>query len=171
MNIVERAKNICLAPTKEWEGIEGESTPAANLVGSYVAPLVAIGAIAGFIGGSIIGRTIPFIGTYRVGIVPGVIGAVFVFVMGIIGVAIVSLVINALAPTFGAQPDGRQAMKLAAYSYTPAWLAGVLQILPFVGILGLVAALYGIYLMYLGMPRLMKCPQEKTVGYTALVVV
>ena len=79
MNIVERAKNICLAPTKEWEVIEGESTPAANLVGSYVAPLVAIGAIAGFIGGSIIGRTIPFIGTYRVGIVPGVIGAVFVF--------------------------------------------------------------------------------------------
>jgi hypothetical protein len=171
MNIVERAKNICLAPTKEWEVIEGESTPAANLVGSYVAPLVALGAIAGFIGGSIIGRTIPFIGTYRVGIVPGVIGAVFVFVMGIIGVAIVSLVINALAPTFGAQPDGRQAMKLAAYSYTPAWLAGVLQILPFVGILGLFAALYGIYLMYLGMPRLMKCPQEKTVGYTALVVV
>jgi len=51
MNIVERAKNICLAPTKEWEVIEGESTPAANLVGSYVAPLVAIGAIAGFIGG------------------------------------------------------------------------------------------------------------------------
>src|SRR6476660_8115512 len=88
MNIVERAKNICLAPTKEWEVIEGESTPAENLVGSYVAPLVALGAIAGFIGGSIIGRTIPFIGTYRVGIVPGVIGAVFVFVMGIIGVAI-----------------------------------------------------------------------------------
>jgi len=109
MNIVERAKNICVSPTKEWEVIEGESTPAAAVVGSYVAPLVATGAVAGFIGGSIIGRTIPFIGTYRVGIVPGVIGAVFVFVMGIIGVAILSLVINALAPNFGAQQDGRQA--------------------------------------------------------------
>jgi hypothetical protein len=31
--------------------------------------------------------------------------------------------------------------------------------------------LYGIYLLYLGLPRLMKCPPEKAVGYTAVVVV
>src|SRR5262245_27966733 len=121
MNIVERAKGICLSPNTEWSVIEGESTSPGTLVSSYVAPLAAIGAVAGFVGGSIIGRTIPFVGTYRVGMVAGVAGAIFVFVMGIIGVAILSLIINALAPTFGAQKDSRQAMKLAVYSYTPAW--------------------------------------------------
>ncbi|PYS34778.1 MAG: YIP1 family protein [Acidobacteria bacterium] len=171
MTIVERVKNICFSPTTEWTVIETESTPPATLVSGYVAPLAAIGAIAGFIGGSIIGRTLPFIGTYRVGIMPGAIVAVFSFVMAIVGVGILSLIINALAPTFGAQKDSRQALKLAAYSYTPAWVAGVLQILPLVGVLVLLAALYGIYLMYLGMPRLMKCPQDRAVGYTALVVV
>jgi len=57
------------------------------------------------------------------------------------------------------------------YSYTPAWVAGVLQLIPALGILGILAGLYGLYLLYLGLPRLMNCPQEKAGPYTAVVVV
>jgi hypothetical protein len=60
---------------------------------------------------------------------------------------------------------------VAVYSYTPAWIAGVLNILPALGILGILAGLYGIYLLYLGLPFLMKAPQDKAAGYTAVVVV
>jgi hypothetical protein len=62
-------------------------------------------------------------------------------------------------------------MKVAVYSYTPAWIAGALQILPMLSLLAVIGALYGLYLLYLGLPRLMKCPQEKAVGYTVIVVV
>ena len=171
MTIVERVKNICLTPATEWPVIAGESTPPATLVTGYVVPLAAIGAIAGFVGGSIIGRTLPFIGTFRTGMVAGAALAIFTLVMAVVGVAILAVIINALAPTFGAQPDSGQAWKLAVYSYTPAWVAGVLNILPLLGILALLAAVYGIYLMYLGIPQLMKCPSDKAVGYTAVVVV
>jgi hypothetical protein len=91
--------------------------------------------------------------------------------LAVVGVAVLAFVINALAPTFGAEKNSVQAWKLAVYSYTPAWVAGVLQIFPLLGMLALLAALYGIYLMYLGVPKLMKCPPEKAVGYTAVVVV
>jgi hypothetical protein len=171
MAIVDRVKNICLTPATEWTVIASESTPPATLIGGYAAPLAAIGAVAGFIGGSIIGRTLPFIGTYRVGIFAGVALALFTFVMALVGVAILALIINVLAPKFGAQQDSQQALKLAVYSYTPAWVAGALQILPLLGVLVLIAALYGIYLMYVGLPRLMKCPPDQAVGYTAVVVV
>jgi len=57
------------------------------------------------------------------------------------------------------------------YSYTPAWVAGVLNILPLLGVLVVFAALYGLYLLYLGLPRLMKCPEDKAAAYTAVVVV
>ncbi len=171
MDLVQRAKNICVSPTTEWPVIAAEQTPPATLVTQYVVPLVAIGAIAGLIGGSLVGRTIPFVGTYRVPITTGVIGAVFAFVMAIVGVLVVSVIINALAPTFGAEKNSAQALKVAVYSYTPAWIAGVLNILPMLGVLGLLAALYGLYLLYLGLPRLMKCPQDKAIGYTAVVVV
>ncbi|HVB37487.1 MAG TPA: hypothetical protein VND92_03080, partial [Vicinamibacterales bacterium] len=99
MTIVERVKNICLTPGTEWAVIEGESTPPASLLTGYAAPLAAIGAAAGFIGGSVIGRSLPFVGTYRIGIMPGLVAAVFSFVMAIVGVAILAVVLNALAPT------------------------------------------------------------------------
>ena len=171
MALMDRVKNICLTPATEWTVIAGESTSPGTLISGYVIPLAAIGAIAGFIGGSIIGRTIPFVGTYRVGMTAGLAGAIFTLVAAVVGVAIVAFLINALAPTFGAQKDNLQAWKVAVYSYTPAWVAGVLHILPLLGILTVLAALYGIYLMYLGLPRLMKCPPDKAVGYTAVIVV
>jgi hypothetical protein len=169
--LVDRAKNICVTPKTEWPVIAQEAKPTGELLAGYVVPLAAIGAIAGFIGGSLVGHSLPFLGTFRVPLVAGVGLAVFTFVMAIVGVYIVSIVINALAPTFGGEKDSRQALKVAVYSYTPAWIAAALNILPGLGILAFFGALYGLYLLYLGLPRLMKCSADKAIGYTALVVV
>jgi len=171
MAIADRVKNICLTPTTEWPVIAAEPTSTGSLITGYVAPLAAIGAIAGFVGGSVIGRSLPFIGYYRVPLAAGITYAVFTVVMAIVGVFILSLVINALAPTFGGQKDSMQALKVAVYSYTPAWVAGVLQVLPLLGLLAVLGALYGLYLLYLGLPRLMKSPENQALGYTAVVVV
>ena len=110
-------------------------------------------------------------GTYRVPFVTGLVVALFTFCMAVVGVFVLSLVINALAPTFGGEQNSTQALKVAVYSYTPAWIAGVLNIVPVLGILGIFAAFYALYLLYLGLPRLMKCPEDKAVAYTAVVVV
>ena len=171
MGIVERVKNICLSPNTEWPVIASEPSTTGGLITGYVAPLAAIGAVAGFIGGSIVGRSLPFLGTYRTPVLPGLVVAVFTFVMAIVGIVILAFLINALAPTFGGEKNSAQAMKVAVYSYTPAWVAGALQILPVLGVLGLLAGLYGLYLLYLGLPRLMKCPEDKAIGYTIVVVV
>jgi hypothetical protein len=171
MNIVDRVKKICLSPAAEWGVIAGETTPAGSIVTGYILPLAGISAVAGFIGGSIVGRTLPFVGTYRAPVTAGLTMAIFMLVMAVVGVYIISMIINALAPTFGAQKDSAQAFKVAAYSYTPAWVAGAFQILPGLGaLLGLIGGLYGLYLLYLGLPRLMKSPEDKALGYTAVVV-
>jgi hypothetical protein len=171
MNIVERAKNICLTPKTEWPIIAAEPAATGPLITGYAAPLAAIGAICGFIGGALIGQTLPFVGHYRVPILSALVGAIFSFGMALVGVFVLSLIINALAPTFGGEKNSGQALKLAVYSYTPAWLAGVLQIVPVLGLLGIFAALYGVYLLYLGLPRLMKNPEDKSVVYTVVVFV
>ena len=171
MGLVDRAKNICLTPKTEWPVIAGESTSTGSLMSGYVAPLAIIGPIAGFIGGSVIGHTLPFVGTYRTPIVAGVGLAIFTFVMAFVGVFILSLIINALAPSFGGEKNSQQALKVAVYAYTPAWLAGILGIIPFLGMLAVLAAFYSLYLLYLGLPKLMKCPEEKSIGYTVVVVI
>jgi hypothetical protein len=171
MAIADRVKNICLTPTTEWPVIAQESATTTDLVTGYVAPLAAIGAVAGFIGGSVIGRTVPFVGTFRTPLVWGLGGAIFAFIAAVVGVLICAFIVNALAPTFGGEKNSTQAMKVAVYSFTPAWVAGVLNILPLLGILAIFAALYGIYLLYLGLPVLMKSPPDKAIGYTVVTVI
>jgi Yip1 domain len=171
VSIIDRIKNICLTPNTEWPVIAAEPASGGSLITGYVIPLAAIGAVAGFVGGSVLGRTLPFIGTYRTPLVAGLGIACFVFIMSIISVFVVSLIINTLAPNFGGQKDSTLALKVAVYSYTPAWVAAALNILPLLGVLAILGGLYGIYLLYLGLPRLMKCPKDKAAGYTAVIVV
>ncbi len=171
MGLVDRVKNILLTPKTEWPVIAGETSSTKDLFGGYVAPLAGIAVLCGFVGSSIVGVSVPFMGTMRTPILMGIGMAIFHFVMTFVMVFILALIIDALAPTFGARKDASQAMKVAVYSYTPGWIAGVLGIIPALGLIGLLIALYGIYLLYLGLPRLMGNPAEKSAGYTAVVVI
>jgi hypothetical protein len=171
MGLVDRVKNILLAPKAEWPVIAGEASSTGELLGGYVAPLAGVSVLCGFVGSSIVGVSMPFMGTMRTPVLMGIGMAVFQFVMTFVMVFVVALVIDALAPTFGGTKNASQAMKVAVYSYTPGWIAGILGILPALGLIGFVIALYGIYLLYLGLPRLMGNPPEKSAGYTAVVVV
>ena len=167
MNLVDRAKKIILTPQAEWEVINQEPTSTSQLYTQYIVLLAAIGPVAMFLGGSFLG--FGFFSLY--GIVHSLVAAVFSYVLGLVGVFLVALVIDALAPSFGAQKNQLQALKVAAYSFTPAWLAGIFHLVPLLGILGLLAFAYTVYLMYLGLPVLMKTTKEKAVGYTAVVFV
>jgi Yip1 domain len=171
MNLIERAKNICLSPKTEWDVISAETTETQKLMLGYVAPLAAIGAVAGFVGNSVIGHSNFLIGTYRMSVGAGLGIAILGFVMAFVAVFVLSLIIDALAPSFGGEKNSAQALKVAVYSYTPAWLAGIFQLIPMLGILAILGALYALYLLYLGLPKLMKCPEDKAIGYTAVVVI
>jgi len=169
--MVERIKAICLKPSAEWPVIQAEPDSAKGLMLGYAAPLAAIGPVATFIGGVLIGRTIPFIGTYHIPIGSGLALAVMSYLLSLVGIFVLSVIINALAPTFGGQKDGTQALKAAVYAYTPGWLAGIFTILTSLSWLPLVAGFYGLYLFYLGLPILMKSPKEKAAGYTIVVII
>ena len=171
MTVVERVKGICLKPTLEWSRIEMETPTTRQLLVGYVLPLAAIGPIASMIGGVVLGRTLPFVGTYHVPLVTGVTMAVLTYVMSIVGTVLLSWIINALAPRFGGEKSQAQALKVAVFAYTPAWIAGVFTLFTALGVLVVVAGLYGLYLLYLGLPVLMKSPREKAMSYTAVVVV
>ena len=94
MDIINRVKNICLAPNSEWPVIAEESTTTGELITGYVAPLAAIGAVAGFIGGSLVGHSLPFVGFYRVPIMAGLGMAAFTFVMAIVGAFVLGMLLT-----------------------------------------------------------------------------
>ena len=167
--LIARVKNIILTPSSEWDVIEKEPAEIAGLYKSYVMILAAIGPIAGMIKGVVFGHSV--LGTtYRPGIMQAVVTAITSYIITLVGVFILALVIDALAPSFGATKNRIQAFKVAAYSGTAAWIAGIFGLLPGLGFLSLLG-LYSLYLLYLGLPRLMKSPADKAMGYTAVTVV
>ena len=171
-DIVSRVKAILMTPKTEWPVIAAETTTLADLYKNYIILLAAIPAVAGFIKMTIIGTTVPFAGTFRVGIMSGLTTAILTYVLSLVGIYILALIIDALAPTFGGVKDQMQALKTAAYSYTAYWVASVATIIPALGTLIVLAgALYGLYLLYLGLPVTMRAPTDKAMPYTAVVVV
>ncbi|MEQ1730924.1 MAG: Yip1 family protein [Vicinamibacterales bacterium] len=171
MGFVDRVRNICVSPATEWLVIEPENTSRSELVVSYLAPLAAAGAAAGFIGSALLTSVLP-ISTGGAAIPIAIVMACLSFALTIAGCFIIGLIINALAPTFGGRQDSNQAFKLSVYAYTPALVAGVLAIIPLVGALfGFVGWIYSLYLTYLGLTPMMKSPPEKAPAYTIVVVV
>jgi hypothetical protein len=165
--LIERAKNILLTPKTEWPAIAGETTTTGDLYKNYVLILAAIPAVAGFIGMSMLG-----FGLFRIGMSIALTASLVGYVLSLVLVYVYGLVINALAPTFGGQKDAMQALKTSVYASTAVYVAGIGGIIPVLGwLISLAGAVYTIYLLYLGLPTTMKCPQEKAVGYTAVSVI
>ncbi|HEY6258833.1 MAG TPA: Yip1 family protein [Xanthobacteraceae bacterium] len=160
MELLFRIKAILLAPHSEWPVIAQEKGEAAVLFVHYVAILGLVPALAHFIGASLVGWYAP--------ILPSLAGALVIYLSGFATVYVVALIIDALAPRFRAQKDFPGALKLAVYSYTPVWLAGVALIVPGLSFL-VIFGLYGIYLLRTGLPILMRAPDEKALRYTAVV--
>jgi Yip1-like protein len=169
MNLVDRVKRILLSPRTEWEVIDAEQTTPAALFTGYIAPLAAIGPLARLIGYTVFGIPLPLMGTYRIPFGSALTGAVIGFVLALVGTYILALIVDGLAPTFNGHRNQIQALKVAAYSSTAAWVAGIFALIPWLGFLGIVG-LYSLYLLYLGLPVLMKAPPEKAVPYTAVVI-
>src|SRR6185312_12009224 len=159
--LIDRVKNILLTPKAEWARIGPEPADVGRLYIGYALPLIALSAICGFIGSALIG--LPLIG--RLPMVWALSQAIFNVAVQLICLFVMAFIANALAPSFGSKQDQGQAHKLVVYGSTAGMLAGVLAIFPPLAILGLVAAIYSIVLLYQGLPAVMGTPADKQVGY------
>ncbi|MBN1938319.1 MAG: YIP1 family protein [Candidatus Aminicenantes bacterium] len=165
-NLIARIQAILLKPKEEWVTIKSESTPVMTLFMKVVIPLAAIPAVCQFIGNALIGRRIPYLGAFRYPLGSALFQAILFYALTVVSVYVAGMVVNALAPSFGSKANLENAMKLVVYGMIPGWLAGVFHILPALGVLAFIAALYGLYILYLGFQTpMMDTPQDKVIPY------
>ena len=170
MNIVQRVQDILLKPKETWPAIAAESDDIPSIYKNYLVYLAAIPVVATFIGMSLVG--IGAFGVHvRVPIVTGLVNMVVGFVLALVMIYVLALIANALAPSFQGEKNLPNAFKLIAYGATAGLVGGIFNLVPALSMLGLLAALYSIYLLYTGVPVMMKTPQEKSLAYTAVLIV
>jgi hypothetical protein len=158
--VAERAKRILVTPGTEWAAIEREPGAVTDLFGPYVATLAAVPAIARFIGNSLIGGYDP--------VLHGLLRTLIAYAATFTVVYVIAGIIDLLARRFGTQKNFIGALKLSIYSHTPVWLAGIFLLIPGLNFL-MVLGLYGSYLLWLGLPPLMRAPKERALSYALAV--
>src|SRR5262249_54738970 len=153
--LVDRVKNMLLTPKTEWPKIASETATVQSMYAGYVMILAAIGPIAMAL------RTNIFSTTF----------AIVSYVIALVMTYLLAWIVDALAPNFGGEKNFIQSLKLTAYSYTAAWIAGLFHLLPPLGaIVSVLAMIYSFYTFYLGVPVMKKITQEKAAGFTIVIV-
>jgi hypothetical protein len=170
MNALVRARAILVDPAVAWRGIEKDIGDPAYLLSRYVAVLALIPALSSFIGAVLIGVIATSGAVIRADLIDGLLGAIFSYAASCAIVLLLGLIINLLAALFGGRRNFENAFKLAVYSLTPLWVAGIFLPLPGLRFLLLTGA-YGIYLFFIGVPRLTKVPEQQAVNFTLVIVV
>jgi hypothetical protein len=170
--LIARAKSMLLTPRTEWPVVAAEPATVGGIFADYVVILAAIPVVVRLVSSTLLGVSVPFLGSYRIGIGAGLTMAALTYVLALVGVFVVALIVEALAPTFGAEKNRVQALKTVAYAYTASWVVSIVGIVPGLGLLAALAgAAYSIYLLNMGLPFTMKCPPDKAVGYTVVTIV
>jgi hypothetical protein len=108
---------------------------------------------------------------YRTPFGMGISHAVVSYVLSLVGIYVVAQIIDALAPSFGSQKNLVNAFKVAVFSWTPSWVAGILFIIPSLSPLAALISLYSLYIFYLGLPVMMNTPKDKAMGYFIITIV
>ena len=178
--LVARVMGMLKAPAAEWDVIDGEAATVPGLFTGYACILAAIPAVVGLLAGLLLSSMFASLGAFShfpgmggmfLGPVARIVSAVLGYVGGLATIFAVGFVADALAPSFDGQRSQVQGMKLAVYSPTASWVAGLTMIIPPIGVLvGFVAFIYSVYTLWIGAPKLMKVPAEKAMGFNIVLI-
>ncbi|SED59555.1 Yip1 domain-containing protein [Rhizobiales bacterium GAS188] len=164
MKLVDRAIDICIKPRATFLEIEREKAGFTALYRDYLLWLAGLPALVKLVaglagrGGSAALARPPLAATLSV--------ALLDYICVLAGVYALALAVNALAPLFGGERDEDRALRLCAYALTPTFLAGATGALPGLAWTS-VLSLYSIALVIVGLPRLMRCEEDRALGYGA----
>jgi hypothetical protein len=168
----KHAIDLVKSPASVMTAYRDSDTPLNSLMIHYVAVLAIVPFVAILIGDlwyyGLFGY-LGFLGFGGYGY--AILSAILTYVLDIVAVFVVGFVTWKLAPSFGTTTTQVRATRLAAYAFTPAFLISILNIIPFIGVLSILGFLYGLYILYLGLPIMLNTPKDKALTYVIVVVV
>lgn len=168
--LARRAGAMILRPARTWETVAPEPGGERQVLGRFVAPLAAIPAVCGALGTYLFGISFADVGV-RPSLVSILSEAVVGYVLTLVGVWGLAWLVAAMGPLFGGRRERDQALKLVGYSGAAAWVAGSAHLYPNLALpVGLLAALWCAWTLYLGLPRLMRPDPERALTYFASIL-
>jgi len=160
-SVVKRAKNILISPKAEWLVIKDEPDSAGGIIYRYVMFLAMLPPLAVLVK-SILSTNAA---AARSPMSYLVATNALWYLMNIVNVLIAGAVTTAFVFNALSRGDAVRGFKLAAYSFTPLFIAGIVIVAPGMGWFIYVAILYSVYLLYLGTCTVVELPKGSALWY------
>lgn len=160
-------------PDKEWESIRAESESVSKLYVGHILLLALIPAAAAFYGTTQVGWQIGNGQVIKLTTASALQLCLLAYAAMLAGVYILGKFIDFFAATYQVQDTTPRGVTLAAYTATPFFLLGVVAIYPNIWVnmtVGLIAIAYAVYLLYEGLPILMKIPEDRGFMFASSVL-
>lgn len=171
--ILDHVWGMFAHPKKEWETIRDERGSVGTCFFKHVMLLAAIPPIAGFIGTTQFGWQIGAGAPIKLTVESALWIAIAYYFSMLVAVATVGWTIQWMSKTYGAEQSMGQSIAVAAYTATPLFLIGIMEIYPVLWlnfIIGLPALAYSVYLLYAGVPIVMEIPPERGFLFSSAIL-
>jgi len=162
--LYHRIRYIVLNPTIAWEAIHKENRPIKYVRGSFFFPLIVLVAVCTFIGSMFLINT-------TLNPMYSVLVCIQTFLVLYLGVYGISFIVTEITKALDLGKDFLVSFKLIVYSLTPVFIclciSKLFESLLFVNLLGL----YGLYIFWIGMEKMVNPPEHKKLPMLIATVV
>lgn len=168
-------------PKQEWDSIREEQYSISYLYTHHLCWLAAIPALSMFIGTTQMGWSISGGDYVKLSVESALPIAIAFYFALLVGVGAMAYSVYWMEKTYGSDASLDRCMVLTTFTATPLFMSGLAALLPilwFDVFVGMGAVAYTVYLLYVGVPIVMRIPEERgflfstsvlTVGLCVLV--
>jgi len=168
-------------PQQEWTVIRNENVSVQGMYTGYILIVAAIAPLCALIGTTLLGWRIGAGEPVKLTFDSAFQIAIAFYMAILVATFTIGMLIHWMSQTYGGEKPLHVCLALAAYTATPLFLVGVMQLYPTLWlnfVVGLPALAYTVYLLYTGVPVMMEIPAERgflfatsilAVGLVALV--
>jgi hypothetical protein len=171
--VLQHVWGLFINPKREWEAIRDDECTIGKCYAIHVLILAAIPAISGFIGTTQFGWQIGAGDPVKLTVQSAGLIAVIYYLAMLVGVYSLGWMIHWMGETYDAKVQLSQCVVLAAYTATPLFLIGLMELYPVLWInmvLGIPALAYTVYLLYSGVPIMMGISEDRGFLFSSAVL-
>lgn len=169
MRNFEKLKKLLTQPQKTWHDIAQETNSVKQIFKEQLLYIALVPVLTSFVSDVIIGVEM-FEKTHRKPFYSSLVNSFLYYISILLLITILSIALKIIANLFDLKVNFEKAFKLVNYSFYPILLFSVISLIP--GSSFLIAGLivYSLYVFYIGLPILIKNPEDKSIVFSTLMV-
>ncbi|MFN2328711.1 MAG: Yip1 family protein [Chromatocurvus sp.] len=172
--MIQHTIGLLLRPSEQWRVVAQLPEKSRNVLVLYPCIFALLPAIAWYYGTSQVGWTTGLQGNVVRLTVESAFQISVLFYLVMVGsVAIIGFFIHWMSKTYGAESTVSKGIVIAGLTATPLFITGLVGFYPTLWLdllIGVVAISWSVYLMYLGIPIMMKIPEERGFLFSSAVL-